>query len=95
MGPCRDCPWGHRWNDRHGVALDSRLDMDVLMSHYIYFKRKGGPIVVQDVVSGNQRRAQSVYIDGPSEIIWNENNPDLDVSVYCLTDAMLVLVDTE
>lgn len=58
------------------------------MSTYVYFKRKGGdPIVVQDVVTGRQRRAKSVYIDGPSEIIWDEDNPDLDVSVYCLTDA--------
>ena len=65
------------------------------VSHYIYFKRKGGlPIVVQDVITGDQRRAKSVYIDGPSEIIWGENNPDLDVSVYCLTDAPLHLRDT-
>ena len=61
------------------------------MSHYIYFKRKGGPIVVQDVVTGDQRRGKSVYIDGPSEIIWDEDNPDLDVSVYCLTDANVTL----
>ena len=62
------------------------------MSHYIYFKRKGGdPIVVQDVVTGNKQRTKSVYIDGPSEIIWDEQNPDLDVSVYCLTDGPIRL----
>ena len=61
------------------------------MSHYIYFKRKGGPIIVQDVATGNQTRGKSAYIDGPSEIIWDEDNPDLDVSVYCLTDANVTL----
>ncbi len=62
------------------------------MSYYIYFKRKGGPIIVQNVATGEQRRGKSAYIDGPSEIIWDETNPDLDVSVYCLTDAAVSLV---
>ena len=63
------------------------------MSHYIYFKRKGGPIVVQHVDTGQQRRTEYVYIDGPSKIVWNEKNPDLDVSVYCFTNAPVHLAD--
>lgn len=57
------------------------------MSHYIYFKRDGGlPVVVQDVETGEKKRVEAVHIMGPSKIIHDEANPDVDVSVYCITD---------
>jgi len=57
------------------------------MSHYIYFKRGDLPVVVQSVETGVITRSKGVRIEGPSEIIQDEDNPDVDVSVYCITNA--------